>query len=273
MKHFNVLVDWGESFVDSNGNFYCGTTTEQKEKAGKILKAADTVLEFNDVHTSASTEFLINGGFYPVHNLIKKDWNKAKELQVPEGKTVSPQLTDALKKYVRTKEGVLFVPRDVYFQDYNGGRDAKPAFSFEDVQDTFLLPKMQAYDPSLEYIVSAKHMFNAAGMQATMHLGNFENIPDEDGNIFTAIKSYYGQGENISFDITGVVMGICIYQTAGGIRQLFPKAKINVIADACTHLIYKPLGIETEEQGNLVAKAMCTQIGVNYISTKESLGE
>ncbi len=272
MKHFNVLVDWGNSFVDENGSFYCGTTNAQKERAKIILQASDTILEFNDVHTHNSTEFISNGGMYPAHNLIKKDWKHAKDLGVPEGKTTSPKLTHILQECVKSKEGVLFVPRDVYFQDYNGGTNTKPSFSFEDVQETFLLPKMHAYDPSLEYIVSAKHMFNAAGMQATAHLGHFEGIPNQDGNIFTELKKHYGQGKDISFDITGVVMGICIYQTAGGIRQLFPRAQVNVISDACTHLIYEPLGIASEEEGNLVAKAMCTQIGVQYISTKEFLG-
>lgn len=271
-RKINVLVDWGEAFVDAHGSFYCGTTEAQKDHAVEIVRDADLVVYLSDLHTRTSSEFMVNGGLYPAHNLRKKDWHDVKDLGVEEGKTVSPQLTAKLLNVVKDRRSGLIVPRHVFFQDYNGETDPRPAFSLEDVEETFgvrRLDEQEFLNGKVDYIVNAKHMFNGTGLQATEFLGPFPGVPDVEKNVFTLLKQQYGQGKDLEFDVTGVVMGICIYQTASGIKQLFPKATVNVIADACTHLVYAPLGIPDEEIGNLVAKRMCQQIGINYLSTAE----
>ena len=271
-RKINVLVDWGEAFVDTNGSFYCGTTEEQKERAVEVVWQSDLVLYLSDVHTRTSSEFIVNGGLYPAHNLRKKDWHDLETIGVELGKTVSPQLTAKLYGLVKDQQSGLIVPRHVFFQDYNSEADATPAFSLEDVEETFGVSRLDEkafLDGKISYVVQAKHMFNGTGSQSTEFLGSFPGVPEVEKSVFTLLKQQYGQGSGLEFDVTGVVMGICIYQTASGIRQLFPKATVNVIADACTHLVYAPLGIADEDTGNLVAKKMCQQVGVNYMTTEE----
>ena len=148
--------------------------------------------------------------------------------------------------------------------------------TFAEVEETFAVQRLNSQeflDGGIEYVVNAKHMFNGTALQATNWMGDFAGVPVQEMNIFSLMKEKYGQGKDLQFDVDGVVMGICIYQSASGIRQLFPKAKVNVIADACTHLVYAPLGIEDETMGNDVAKRMCQQIGINYLTMKEYLGK
>jgi hypothetical protein len=276
MKRINILVDFGKSFTDTNGSFYCGTTEGQKDNAILINKNADETIYLSDVHTRDSPEFIINGGPYPAHNLIIKDSYGLNNLGIEENKTVSPQLTEKLYNLMKNKKSGLIVPRHVFFQNYNGEKNTKPGFKFEDIEETFnvkMLNPKEYLDGGLEYVVNAKHMFNGAALQATDWMGNFPGVPDKEMNIFSLVKQKYGQGEDLKIDITGVVMGICIYQTASGIRQILPKSEINVIADACTHLIYAPLGFDNEKDANTAAKAMCSQVGVNYLNTKEYLGK
>ncbi len=272
---YGALVDFSKSFTDSNGSFYAGTTEEQKDNAVEVMKFMDKNLYLVDVHTRQSPEFLTNGGVYPAHNLISKDDYGLDTLGV-EGKTVSPQLTGKLYDVVKDKKSGLIVPRHVFFQNYNGEPNPRPGFEFKDVEETFGIEKLvsqEFLDGGLDYVVNAKHMFNGSAIQATDWMGNFKGVPDKEMNVFSLMKQKYGQGENLEFNIEGVVVGICIYQTASGLRQLFPKSQINVIADASTHLIYAPLGFENEDDANKAAKAMCSQVGINYLTTKEFLGK
>jgi nicotinamidase-related amidase len=276
MKRVNVLIDFGKAFVDPNGSFYCGTTEEQKDKAAEVNQEADLWIYVSDVHSRDASEFTANGGLYPAHNLVKKDQRDLKQLGVEEGQTTSPELTDKLNEIVRAKRAGLIVPRHVFFQNYDGGDKIVPAFAFEDVEETFGVKKLdpQEYlDGGIDYIVNAKHMFNGAFLQSTEWMGKVAGVPDIEMNAFTLLKQQHGLGKGLQLNFTGVVMGICLYQSATGARQIFPRAEVNVIADACTHLVYEPLGIATEDQGNAVAKAMCQQVGVNYISTEEFLGK
>jgi len=276
MKKVNVLVDWGKAFVDKNGSFYCGTTEEQKDRAVEVNKEADLLVYVTDVHSRDASEFIVNGGLYPAHNLVKKDQANLEELGIEEGKTASPELTDKLNNIVKTKKAGLIVPRHVFFQNYDGGDNFKPAFTFEDVEETFGVKKLDAkeyLEGGIDYIINAKHMFNGAFLQSTEWMGKVPGVPDIEMNAFTLLKQQYGLGEGLQLNFTGVVMGICLYQSATGARQIFPRSEVNVIADACTHLVYEPLGIKTEEQGNEVAKAMCQQVGVNYLTTEEFMGK
>lgn len=278
MKRINVLVDWGKAFVDENGSFYSGTTEGQKDRAVQVSQAADLMIYLSDVHTRTSTEFGINGGLYPAHNLIVKDQHDLDQLGVEAGKTTSPQLTEKLYDLVKDKRSGLIVPRHVFFQDYNGEAEPRPAFALEDIEETFGVKRLderafldEELGRGINYIVNAKHMFNGVLLQSSEFAGEFPGVPSREKNIFTLLKQKYGQGQDLQIDFTGVVMGICVYQCATGVKQIFPKATVNVIADACTHLVYAPLGIADEDTGNLVAKKMCQQVGIHYLSTAEFL--
>ncbi|MBM3199548.1 hypothetical protein FJZ53_01335 [Candidatus Woesearchaeota archaeon] len=267
-------VDWGKAFVDDNGSFYAGTTLKQKQNAKKASEGSNMYILLSDVHTKESSEFAVNGGLYPVHNLLLKDQPHANKLGVPEGKTTSPQLTDMLLELVKDKRAGLIVPRHVFFQDYNGepAEKVKPAFSFKDVEETFGIRKLDAeecLDGGIEYVVNAKHFFNGAGLQSTEWLGHVEGVPDMEMNIFTLLKQRYGLGKGLEFNINGVVMGICIYQTASGIRQIFPKSEVNIILDASTHLLVKELGFSKKKKADDAITAMCKQVGINYLTTKD----
>jgi len=268
-KKINVLVDWGQAFVDQDGSFYCGTTEPQKDHAVKIAKDADLIVYLSDVHTRTSSEFTTNGGLYPAHNLIKKDQYNLEQLGA-QGKNVRPQLTAKLYHLVKDKNSGLIVPRHVFFQDYNGEKNPQPAFSLKDIEETFgvkRLNEQEFLDGKIDYVINAKHNFDGTRLNPFNFAGEISGVPNLETNVFSLLQQKYGQGEELEFDLTGVVMGICIYQSSSGIKQFFPKAKVNIIADACTHLVYAPLGISDEDIGNLVAKKMCQQVGINYLST------
>jgi len=275
MVKVNVLVDWGKAFVDENGNFYCGTTEAQKDNAAGIAGDADLVIYLGDVHSRTSTEFIVNMGLYPTHNLIQRDQRDLEALGVEPGKTVSPQLTEKLHNMIKDKRSGLIVPRHVFFQDYNGEANPQPSFGFDDVAETFGLERLvpeEFLDGGIEYVVNAKHMFNGTATQNTAWLGDYEGVPSQEMNIFSLLKERYGQGEELEFDFTGVVIGICNYLSASGAKQMFPKSKVNIIHDASTHLEYAPLGIESAEVGHFVASKMCKQIGLGYLSMAEYRG-
>ncbi len=270
----NNLVDWGKSFVDPEGNFYCGTTEDQKDVAAKIATNANKWVYLTDVHTRSSSEFSVNGGLYPVHNLIRRDWKNLSELGVEEEKSVSPELTDKLQEVVKDKPAGLIVPRHVFFQDYDGSRIA-PAFRFEEVEQTFNVRKLnpeEFLDGAIAYVINAKHLFDGSAIQPTEWIGYVPGVPSLETNIFTLLKEKYGQGERIVFNHTGVVMGICIYQTASGIKQKFPKAEVNIIADGATHLLVPTLGFGDQKTADAAIQSMCKQVGINYIRSGEFLG-
>ncbi len=268
------LVDWGKSFVDEDGSFYCGTTEEQKDIAAKIAKSGDLWIYLTDVHTRGSSEFAVNGGLYPAHNLIDRDFYGLDKLGVEEGKTVSPRLTKKLHAIVKDKPSGLIVPRHVFFQDYDG-RIQAPPFSYQDVEDTFGVKRLDEtalLDGETKYVINAKHMFNGAASQPTGWAGYIEGIPQEEMNVFALLKKKYGQGRDLIINHTGVVMGICIYHTASGVKQIFPKAEVNIIADGATHLLGQQFGFKNEREADRAVRGMCRQIGVNYINCSEYLG-
>lgn len=268
------LVDWGKSFVDANGSFYCGTTDEQKDVAAKVAASADLWIYLSDVHTRHSSEFLANGGLYPAHNLVRRDWHDLEKLGVGNGKTVSPELTDMLQEIVKGKPSGLIVPRHVFFQDYDG-INTKPPFSYHDVEETFGVKRLDAarfLDGEVKYVINAKHMFNGAATQSTDWIGHVEGIPDREISAYTLLRQKYGKGSGLVINHTGVVTGICVYQTASGVRQIFPNAEINIIADGATHLLGPEFGFGNEKEAYDAMKGMCTQVGVNYITSREYIG-
>ncbi|MFC1723964.1 hypothetical protein ACFL0V_07550, partial [Nanoarchaeota archaeon] len=215
MKEVTILTDFGEAFVDENGSFPCGTTDEQKRNAVKVVEGADYVIEWTDVHPRSSSEFVVNGGLYLTHNLLKKDQYNLEELGVQPGQTVNPTLTKILYDAVKHRRSGLIVPRHVFFQDYNGESDYRPSFTFQDVEDTFGVQKLDAQeflDGGIDRVVNAKHMFNGAGLQSTEWLGHVHGVPDMEMNAATLLKQQYGQGKDLRINVTGVVMSICVYQ-------------------------------------------------------------
>ncbi|MFH0948967.1 MAG: hypothetical protein V1802_00595 [Candidatus Aenigmatarchaeota archaeon] len=273
------LVDWGKSFVDLDGNFYSGTTEKQKNTAADVIRYGNMWIFSSDVHSRTSSEFSVNGGMYPVHNLVRKDWYNLDELGVAEEKTVSPELTLKLQEVVKDKRVGLSVSRHVFFQDYDtesqSRHNIRPCFSYKDVEETFgalKLNQQEFLDGAVPYVINAKHMFNGAAVKSTKWMRNFDYIPSGDENVFTLLQQKYGLGKNLAINHTGVVMGICIYQSASGVKQMFPKAEVNIIADGATHLLIPTLGFCDEKNADDVIRSMCQQIGVNYIRSHEYLG-
>jgi hypothetical protein len=276
MKRINTYVDFSKSFTDKNGSFYCGTTDLQKENAIKINEGADETIYFVDVHSKFSPEFIFNGGKYPAHHLLSKDEKYKKDLGVLEEQVIDPRLTKSLYDLVKDKNSGLIVPRHVFFQDYVGQKNFKPSFNMGDVEETFKIERLnpkEYLDGDLEYIVNAKHMFNGTALQATDWMGEYFDVPNNEMNILSLMRQKYGLGEGLQINLNGVVMGICMYQTGSGIVQILPKAEVNIIADASTHLFGKGFGFGTEKEANESAKSMCTQVGINYLTTEEYLGK
>lgn len=272
----NILTDWGVSFVNPNGSFYCGTTEEQKDNAVAVANLADLLIYLCDVHTKRSAEFTINGGLYPAHNLIRRDWDNLPEIGLAEEAEVSPELTAKLQEVVERRESGLLVPRHVYYQDYDGEINYEPSFRIEDVEETFNIKRLNPdalLDGVIQYVLNAKHMFNGAAIQQGFWQNPFQPHQAHETHVLSILKEKYGLGYDLEINITGVVMGICVYQTASGIKQWFPRAKVNIIADSCTHLVLPELGISDVDVGNLVAKKMCQQLGIGYITTAEYLGQ
>lgn len=267
------LVDWGKSFVDENGNFYCGATEEQKAIAAEVASDADLVIYNADVHTRGSSEFAINGGLYPIHNLVKKDRYDLDILGVEKDKSVSPQLTNKLHQIVKNKSSGLLVPRHVFFQDYDG-KEIEPAFTYKDVEDTFgieILDSKEFLNGDIGYVINAKHLFNGAALQSTEFLGDFDGIPSREYNVYTLLKQKYGQGKDLVMNITGVVTGICIYQTASGIKSLFKNAEVNIISDGTTQLLDDELGFGDPNEAEKAIIGMCKYLGINYITSEKYL--
>jgi hypothetical protein len=156
----------------------------------------------------------------------------------------------------------LIVPRHVFFQDYNGGAKIDPAFTYEQVVETFKVQPLVylsylfvficifSFSSASEFleghykcIVNAKHMYNGAGLQSTEWMGDVKGVPRIEMNSLTLLKQVFGLGENLEIYFTGTVTGICVYQTATNTKQLFPKAKVAVVTDGCTQIFSEGLGI------------------------------
>ena len=192
---------------------------------------------------------------------------------VEKGKTVSPQLTDELYRLVRNKSSGLIIPRHVFFQDYDG-KEIEPAFTYKDVEDTFKINSLDSEEflaGDVEYVINAKHLFSGTALQSTEFLGDFKGIPKREYNVYSLLKQKYGQGEDLVMNITGVVTGICIYQTASGIKSLFPKAEVNVISDGTTQLLGEELGFSNAKKADKAVERMCRQLDINYITSENYL--
>eukprot|EP01105_Mastigella_eilhardi_P019590 TRINITY_DN4626_c0_g1_i1.p2 TRINITY_DN4626_c0_g1~~TRINITY_DN4626_c0_g1_i1.p2 ORF type:complete len:285 (-),score=92.79 TRINITY_DN4626_c0_g1_i1:103-957(-) len=270
----NVLVDWSKAFVDEDGSFYCGATEAQKDAAAQVIGAADLVVYAVDVHTPKSAEFLPNGGVYPVHNLLLQDPSSAR--------SSSCLLTAKLQRAVEQRLSMLgkdqaaLTPRHVHFQDYQGaGSVPCPSFRREDVCKTFGVPefgdKVRPIGAKLGYVVSPKCDFNGCSVRATQHYGSFPGVNNEDFNVFTCLNREYGLGEKLDITVTGVVLGICVYQTASNLRQLFPRANVTIVIDATKQLTGKQFGFEDEKIGEAAVRGMCAQLNVSVATSADYL--
>lgn len=278
-----VLVDWSRAFVDKNGTLYCGTTDAHKDIAAMLMKDADLYVYVVDVHSEKSPEFLANEGKHPTHNLVGFDmpnyYDEAtlKRLGIEEGKTASCRLTQKLDDIVSKLPSGLIVPRHVFLQSYDAEplNQVKAEFSFDDAEKTFGVKRLNSGEflgGAIKYVINAKHKYDGTGRKSTEWMGHIEGVPDMEMNVFTLLQQKYGQGRDLEFNLTGVVSGICVYRTAGGLAEDFQRAKINVIADAVTHLLVPQLGLADEDTASLVIKKMCQQLGVNYITSAQYLG-
>ncbi|BFU18844.1 hypothetical protein EHI8A_115340 [Entamoeba histolytica HM-1:IMSS-B] len=248
-----ILIDWSQSFTDKNGSFYSGASLNEKENACLLIEKCDKVINFVDVHSQTSKEFTINGGIYPIHNLVDDD------LTLSPNENASARLTEKIQKKIeekKLKSGVV-IPNNVIYQT------PEQPISIEAITKTFdKLPIIHSPEEyQYDYIISCKHFFNGTALQRIPQ----GNIVDE----FTAasiLQYQYGTGKGLTFYISGVVTGICVIHTAAGLKQMFPQSTIIIVKDACHPLIGEQFGISSEEQNDFIVCALCTQIGILYKS-------
>jgi nicotinamidase-related amidase len=273
----NVLVDWGKAFVDENGSFYCGTTDEHKHKAAAILDTKpDLVLEYSDLHALNTPEFNTNGGLYPVHNLIRRHWELAKTIPGYDQKNTSPELTDIIAEKLKDRTAGIIAPRHTFFQNYNGEKveDIKPIYVLDDVVDTFrkpLLNPTEFLNGNVNHVIQTKYHKSGTIERATEWMGSYEGVPTQQLTITSLLRQKYGLGEELEFVFSGVVTGICLGQTAEGMKDEFPRAKVTIISDACKHLVGKQFGLRDDAHGDEASLARFAQMGIEYITVDKYL--
>jgi hypothetical protein len=273
----NVLVDWGKAFVDENGSFYCGTTDEHKKKAAAILDTKpDLVIEYSDLHALKTPEFMTNGGLYPIHNLIRREWDEAKKIPGYEKSSTSPELTDIIGDKLKDRKTGIIAPRHTFFQNYDGEKqeDIRPIYGINDVIDTFKKPLLNPQDflnGNVTHVIQTKYHKSGTIERATEWMGEYEGVPTKQLTINSLLRQKYGLGEDLEFVFTGVVTGICLGQTAEGTKDEFPRAKVTIVSDACKHLVGEQFGLRDDKHGDEASLARFAQMGIEYISTEKYL--
>jgi hypothetical protein len=276
------LIDWSKSFVDDDGSFYCGTTAEQKEKAGEVVQHADLVIFSSDTHPMRSSEFSINGGLYPAHNVVRYfDSGPESEYFVTKSgrgmrlgsRTMSPELTAEIQKHLKGRRTGVIAPKEVFYQD---GAD-QPWFLPGDVEKSFnarIATADNFISGALDYIVAPKHAFDATRLESDIVLPKSvaEGIPSTNFNVFSLLRLRYPADKHeFVFVNTGVVEGICRLHTSIGLRQMFKSSRVINLTDATTPLAGIGLGFETPEQSRDAAMRICRDVGVEYMTTNEFL--
>ena len=276
------LIDWSRSFVDEDGSFYCGTTRDQKENAGKVVKHADLVIFSSDAHPIQSSEFAINKGLYPAHNVVLQSdvgpefeyFVSPKDEHVKLGRrTMSPALTEDIGKHLAGRTRGMIVPKEVYYQD--GVKE--PWFSPMNIERSFGADIIEPYDfmgGEFDYIVAPKHTFDATRLESDYTLPRrvAGKVPNMNYNVFSLLRERYPSDTcDLVFVNTGVVEGICRLHTSIGLRQMFKTSRIVNLTDATTPLAGIGLGFETPEQSRDAAMRVCRDVGVEYTTTEEFL--
>ncbi|MEW5747704.1 MAG: hypothetical protein AB1793_02805 [Candidatus Thermoplasmatota archaeon] len=276
------LIDWSRSFVDEDGSFYCGTTRDQKENAGKVVEHADLVIFSSDAHPVQSKEFAINSGLYPAHNVVLRSStgpdfeyfvSAAGEAMRLGGRTMSPALTEDIGRHLRRRARGMIVPKEIYYQD---GAEV-PWFLPSDMERSFGTDAIGPDDfleGDYDYIVAPKHTFDATRLESDYTLPRMvgEGIPAMNCNVFSLLRQRYPSSAfDLIFVNTGVVEGICRLHTSIGLRQMFKTSRIVNLKDATTPLAGIGLGFETPEQSRDAAMRVCKDVGVEYSTTEEFL--
>lgn len=271
----NVVVDLSESFATPGGSFACGTTPATRARAAALARAADLVVYATDVHTPRSTEFAANGGLFPPHHLLATRGGRA----VPGS---SPRPAPELAAALAARPALVCAPRYVYYPDgtdadgdgSDGDGAAAPCVTAADLAAEFGAPvapgdidaaaaALVGRGGRVSLLVSAKGCFDGALDVPLRHTaargGAVAGVPDGNYTAFALLRHVYGLGRGMRFVVDGVVLSICVYQTASSLRQLFPQADVVVACDACTPLPGEPVpGVSWEA----VVRAMCEQIGI-----------
>ena len=268
----NVVVDLSVSFATAAGSFACGTTPETRARAAALARAADLVVYAADVHTLRSSEFAANGGRFPPHHLLAARGGA----RVPGS---SPRPVPELAAALAPRAALVCAPRYVYYPD--GTADdgaAAPCVTAADLAAEFGAPvapadiaaaaaQLAPRGGPVSLLYSAKACFNGvldvplvhAAAPAAAGAAASGDVPAGNYTAFALLRHVFGLGRGVRFVVDGVVLSICVYQTASNIRQLFPLADVVVACDACTALPGAPLpGVSWEA----VVRAMCEQIGV-----------
>jgi len=76
----------------------------------------------------------------------------------------------------------------------------------------------------------------------------------EEVNVFNAalcLQFKYKTGKNVVFYVIGVVLVICVFHTAEGLKQLFLLTRVVIVLDATHLLIGDSLGLLNEDEARL----------------------
>jgi len=259
----NVCVDLSESFCTDSGSFSCGTTPSERAAAASIASRCQHFIYTCDLHTTASDEFISNGGLFPPHHLFL-----AKDAASVPGSCPLP--VPEVRAAIAGRSSYCIAPRSVFFATGGAAAACKPDFHIADVEQLFGCPFSSAEDlakrlrePGARLAVySGKVAFNGVFAYSVASVRGVDDagVPKTDDNAFTAVRAAYGLGEGVKFVVTGCVLSICVYQAASNLKQMFPKAEVVVVENACTSLPDKD-GVKWGD----VVKTMCTQIGVDYV--------
>ena len=274
----SVVVDLSESFATDGGSYSCHTTQATRDAAAAHVRGADLVVYTADVHCAASSEFAANGGLFPPHHILATRGGD----KVPGS---SPRPVPELRSALAARRALVCAPRWAYFQSDSALRTGTPDFTASDLEREFgaplapqdmaaavaMLPPSpsdaataEGSDEKVTLLYSVKSCFNGVlevPVVCCAAAGRVEGVPDSCYNAFTLLRAAYGLGEQLRFVVHGVVLSICVYQTATNIKQAFPRADVVVLAPACTALPGTP---SSGGSWDATVRAMCEQIGVRY---------
>lgn len=214
------LIDWSQSFVDEDGSFYCGTREREKRNAAHIVSLAQVVVNSVDLHPLTAAEFAVNGGLYPVHNVLEAGsldsafaYMKGRQGEMlPLGtRNASPCLSRILVDAVAGRRAAVIVPRDVFFQ----GPGSRPFCDPRDIARTFKARVITAREflrHDYTFITAPKKYFDASRLDSTIGLPR-ERVPGiaaANYNVYSLLAQKFPASQyHLVMINTGVVEGIC----------------------------------------------------------------
>lgn len=244
-----VDIDDSRSFV--TGNFRVPGQAEKMESIlrlhEKVLRSQDgCVIYTTDFHCERWWEFQENGGPYPRHNVVNAANDDENSRPMP-----------ALEALYRRYNPVIFCPLHVRCQREIGIAE----FGDDDLRKSFGVDRLwNPLEKGLrEKVVYALKIY----FDATRIRGE-----SEDANVFTLLSRMreLPDGEGIRFLVTGVVNNICVLSTVVGLRQLFPRSRVEVVRDCISPFV--PAGFNENDVVVSVEKSLESGFFCEFVTSE-----